>query len=402
MQTTTEFIWQGEDRHGKPAQGEIAAASPALAKALLRRRGIRPQRLRRKPPSWFRAGAKPATAADIALFTRQLATMVRSAIPLVQALNILAAGSDKAALRGVILRLREDVAGGLGLADALARHPRHFDTLYCSLIAAGESSGTLETMLDRLAGYREKSEKLKSRVRKALTYPAAVVAVACIVTVLLLTRVVPTFAETFAGLDAELPRFTRMVLRLSDLALVYWPHGATAAAAAVAGAIYAPRHSPRLALLRQRLLLRLPLLGTLLRHAAVARFARTLATLLRAGLPMTDALESVAGATGNAVYANAARAIGEDVRNGQSLAAAIRRVNHFPAMLVQLVGIGEETGALDGMLDKCASFFEEDVEGRIDRLTALLEPFIMALLGLLVGGLMIAMYLPIFRLGAVL
>ena len=402
MNASIDFIWHGTDRQGKPVQGEIAEASVALAKARLRRQGIRPSRVRRRPRSLSGAGRERITAADIAIFTRQLATMIRSAIPLVQALNIMAESADNARLRALTLKVRDDVAGGHGLADSMARHPRHFDSLYCSLISAGESSGTLDTMLDRLADYREKSEKLKSRIRKALTYPIAVVCVALVVTVLLLTRVVPTFAETFAGLDAELPRFTQFVLQLSDLAVARWHQAAAVALGAVGASVWLPRRFPRAAALRQRMLLRLPVVGPLLRNAAIARFSRTLATLFRAGAPLTDALESVAGATGNVVYAEAARAIREDVRNGQSLAGAIRTAKLFPPMLEQLVGIGEESGALDGMLDKCASFFEEDVETRVDRLTALLEPFIMAVLGLLVGGLMIAMYLPIFRLGSVL
>ena len=402
MSASIDFIWQGTDRQGRAAQGEIAEASLELAKARLRRQGIRPTRVRRKPRSLFDGGRERVAAADIAIFTRQLATMIRSAIPLVQALNIMAESADNARLRALTLKVRDDVSGGDGLADSMARHPRYFDTLYCSLIAAGESSGTLDTMLDRLAGYREKSEKLKSRIRKALTYPAAVVCVALVVTVLLLTRVVPTFAETFAGLDAELPGFTQFVLRLSDLAVAHWHQAAAISLAAAAAAFWLPRRSARAAALRQRLLLRLPVVGPLLRNAAIARFSRTLATLFRAGAPLTDALESVADATGNVIYADAARAIREDVRNGQSLSAAIRDAKLFPPLLEQLVGIGEESGALDGMLDKCASFFEEDVETRVDHLTALLEPFIMATLGLLVGGLMIAMYLPIFRLGSVL
>ena len=402
MNASINFIWQGTDRQGKPVQGEIAEGSLALAKARLRRQGIRPSRVRRKPRSLFGVGRERITAADIAIFTRQLATMTRSAIPLVQALNIMAESAENARLRALTLKVRDDVAGGHGLADSMSRHPRHFDSLYCSLIAAGESSGTLDTMLDRLADYREKSEKLKSRIRKALTYPIAVVCVALVVTVVLLTRVVPTFADTFAGLDAELPWFTEFVLRLSDLAIARWHQAASAALAAVAASVWLPRRFPRAAGLRQRMLLRLPVIGPLLRNAAIARFSRTLATLFRAGAPLTDALESVADATGNVVYAEAARAIREDVRNGQSLAGAIRTAKLFPPLLEQLVGIGEESGALDGMLDKCASFFEEDVESRVDRLTALLEPFIMAALGLLVGGLMIAMYLPIFQLGSVL
>ena len=402
MNASIDFIWQGTDRQGKPVQGEIAEESLALAKARLRRQGIRPSRVRRKPRSLFGVGRERITAADIAIFTRQLATMTRSAIPLVQALNIMAESAENARLRALTLKVRDDVAGGHGLADSMSRHPRHFDSLYCSLIAAGESSGTLDTMLDRLADYREKSEKLKSRIRKALTYPIAVVCVALVVTVVLLTRVVPTFAETFAGLDAELPWFTEFVLRLSDLAIARWHQAASAVLAAVAASVWLPRRFPRAAALRQRMLLRLPVIGPLLRNAAIARFSRTLATLFRAGAPLTDALESVADATGNVIYAEAARAIREDVRNGQSLAGAIRTAKLFPPLLEQLVGIGEESGALDGMLDKCASFFEEDVESRVDRLTALLEPFIMAALGLLVGGLMIAMYLPIFQLGSVL
>ncbi len=402
MNDPIDFVWRGTDRHGKPAQGEIAGASLPLAKARLRRQGVRLTRIRRKRRPLLGIGKDRISAADIAIFTRQLATMVRSAIPLVQSLDIMAGGTENAALRALILNVRDDVAGGRGLAESMARRPRQFDSLYCSLVAAGETSGTLETMLDRLAGYREKSEKLKSRIRGALTYPLAVVCVAAVVTVILLTRVVPTFAETFAGLDAELPGFTVFVLRLSDLAVAHWRAGAGSALAAAGAAVWLPRRSRRAAELRQRALLRLPVIGPLLRNAAIARFARTLATLFRAGTPLTDALAAVAEATDNAVYAHATRAICEEVRNGQSLAGAVRATKLFPPILEQLVGIGEESGALDDMLAKCATFFEEDVESRVERLTALLEPFIMAVLGLLVGGLMIAMYLPIFRLGSVL
>jgi len=401
MRQQVEFNWRGTDAQGQAAEGEISAASLALARARLRQQGIQPRRLRRKPKPWLgsRGRIRPE---DIAVFTRQLATMVRSAIPLVRSLNVMAGSTGNPALRGLIHKLRDDVAGGNGLADSLARHPTQFDSLYRALVAAGESSGTLETMLDRLASYREKSQRLKAKVRKALTYPVAVVAVAIVVTALLLTRVVPTFAETFAGFNAELPGFTLFVLRLSDLAVAHWPTMSATALAATATLIWLPRRSPKAAALGQRAVLRLPVIGPLLRHAALARIARTLATLYRAGAPLTDALESVAESAGNVVYAGAVRAIGEDVRNGQSLTGAVRAAGLFPPMFEQLVGIGEESGALDDMLDRCAVFFEEDVESRVDRLTALLEPFIMAVLGLLVGGLMIAMYLPIFQLGSVM
>lgn len=401
MRQQVEFNWRGTDAQGQAAEGEISAASLALARARLRQQGIQPRRLRRKPKPWLgnRNRIRPE---DIAVFTRQLATMVRSAIPLVRSLNVMAGSTGNPALRGLIHKLRDDVAGGNGLADSLARHPTQFDSLYRALVAAGESSGTLETMLDRLASYREKSQRLKAKVRKALTYPVAVVAVAIVVTALLLTRVVPTFAETFAGFNAELPGFTLFVLRLSDLAVAHWPTMSTTALATAGLLVWLPRRSPRAAALGQRAVLRLPVIGPLLRHAALARIARTLATLYRAGAPLTDALESVAESAGNVVYAGAVRAIGEDVRNGQSLTGAVRAAGLFPPMFEQLVGIGEESGALDDMLDRCAVFFEEDVESRVDRLTALLEPFIMAVLGLLVGGLMIAMYLPIFQLGSVM
>ncbi len=402
MNRQIEFVWRGTDSRDRPTQGEISAGSAAEAKVRLRRKGIRPSRVRRRPRRWAGAGGERANAKDIAIFTRQLATMVRSAIPLVQALNIMAGSAAKPGLRALVLKVHDDVAGGNGLAESMARQPRHFDPLYRSLVAAGEASGTLDTMLDRLAAYREKSEWLKARIRKALTYPIAVVCVALVVATVLLTRVVPTFAETFAGLNAELPLFTQWVLGLSDLALEHWRGAAATALGVAASAVWLPRRSPEIADLRHRLLLRLPLIGPLLRNAAVARFARTLATLFRAGVPLTEALASVADATGSAVYAKATRAIRENVCNGQSLAGAIRSTKLFPPMLEQLAEIGEESGALDEMLDKCARFFEEDVEMRVDRLTTLLEPIIMAVLGVLVGGLMIAMYLPIFQLGSAL
>ncbi len=396
------WTWQGLDRSGRPAQGEISGASVALAKARLRRQGIRPRRVRRKPQPWFGGARKRIKSADIAIFTRQLATMVRAAIPLVQALGIMAETASKPTLRSLILALRDDVTGGNGLADSMGRHPEIFDSPYRNLVAAGESSGTLEAMLDRLATHREKSERLKARIRKASTYPLAVCCVALAVTAVLLTRVVPTFAETFAGLGAELPWFTQVVLGLSDWMTANWPGAAGAVLALFIALVWLPRHSSSANRLRQRALLRAPVIGPLTRHAACARFARTLGTLFRAGAALTDSLESAAETTGNVVYAKAIGAIGEDVRNGQSLAGAIRAARLFPPLLEQLVDIGEESGMLDDMLDKCAAFFEEDVESRVDRLTALLEPFIMALLGLLVGGLMVAMYLPIFQLGSVL
>jgi type IV pilus assembly protein PilC len=399
---TETFHYQGKDRRGSPVQGEIKSESISLAKAQLRKQGILAQTVRKKGKPLFGERKKAITPADIAVFSRQLATMMKAGVPLVQSFDIVADGQDNAAFRELIVTLRNDVAGGNSLASALAKHPRQFDDLFCNLVHAGEQSGKLDSMLDRVATYKEKTEALKAKIRKALTYPAAVILVAIIVTTILLIWVVPQFAETFSSFGADLPAFTLLVLKMSQFMQAYW----WVVLGSLAGAGFAFRE----ARLRNRkfadqvdaLTLRIPIVGPIVKEAVVARFARTLCTTFAAGVPLVEALESVAGAAGNAVYAKAIRQVRDDVTVGTQLNHAIRSTNIFPMMLLHMVAIGEESGALDSMLDKVATHFETEVDNKVDGLTSLLEPLIMAVLGVLVGGLMVAMYLPIFMLGSVM
>ncbi|HNC69373.1 MAG TPA: type II secretion system F family protein [Pseudomonadales bacterium] len=399
---TETFHYQGKDRRGSPVQGEIKSESISLAKAQLRKQGILAQTVRKKGKPLFGERKKAITPADIAVFSRQLATMMKAGVPLVQSFDIVADGQDNAAFRELIVSLRNDVAGGNSLASALAKHPRQFDDLFCNLVHAGEQSGKLDSMLDRVATYKEKTEALKAKIRKALTYPAAVVLVALIVTTILLIWVVPQFAETFSSFGADLPAFTLMVLKMSQFMQAYW----WVVLGSLAGAGFAFREArirnQKFADQVDALTLRIPIVGPIVKEAVVARFARTLCTTFAAGVPLVEALESVAGAAGNAVYAKAIRQVRDDVTVGTQLNHAIRSTNIFPMMLLHMVAIGEESGALDSMLDKVATHFETEVDNKVDGLTSLLEPLIMAVLGVLVGGLMVAMYLPIFMLGSVM
>ncbi len=328
--------------------------------------------------------------------------MMKSGIPLVQSFEIVGESLENPSMRELVGQIRDDVAAGNNFADCIRKHPRHFDDLFCNLVDAGEQSGALETMLDRLATYKEKSEALKAKIKKAMNYPIAVVCVALVVTGILLVKVVPQFATTFSSFGAELPAFTQFVLGLSDLAISHW--WKVLIAVGVGGYAFkeAKHRSQTFADMVDRISLKLPIVGPILDSSCYARFARTLSTTFSAGVPLVDALESVAGATGNIVYSTATRKIRDDVTTGQQLNFAIKNTTLFPVMITQMVGIGEESGALDGMLDKCAVYYEAEVDNAVDGLTALMEPMIMAVLGVLVGGLMIAMYLPIFQLGAVM
>lgn len=396
------YIWQGTDKSGKKTKGEIQSASQALAKAQLRKQGIVPSRVKRKPKELFGPRKQKITPGDIAIFTRQLATMMKSGIPLVQSFEIVGESLDNPSMRELVLSIRNDVAAGNNFADCIRKHPRYFDDLFCNLIDAGEQSGALETMLDRLATYKEKSEALKAKIKKAMNYPIAVVAVAIIVTGILLIKVVPQFAETFSSFGADLPAFTLFVLHLSDLAIAHWWKVIIAGFLFAVGFREAKLRSPEVRIAIDKIALKLPIVGPILNASCYARFTRTLATTFSAGVPLVDALESVAGATGNYVYSTATKKVREDVTTGQQLAFSIKNTGLFPVMITQMVGIGEESGALDSMLDKCAIYYEAEVDNAVDGLTALMEPMIMAVLGVLVGGLMIAMYLPIFQLGSVM
>ena len=398
----TMYLWQGTDKQGNKTKGEIQGSSQALVKAQLRKQGVSPTKVKRKAKDLFGPRKQKIKPSDIAIFTRQLATMMKSGIPLVQSFEIVGESLENPSMRELVGQIRDDVAAGNNFADCIRKHPRHFDDLSCNLVDAGEQSGALETMLDRLATYKEKSEALKAKIKKAMNYPIAVVCVALVVTGILLVKVVPQFATTFSSFGAELPAFTQFVLGLSDLAISHW--WKVLIAVGVGGYAFkeAKHRSQTFADMVDRISLKLPIVGPILNSSCYARFTRTLSTTFSAGVPLVDALESVAGATGNIVYSTATRKIRDDVTTGQQLNFAIKNTTLFPVMITQMVGIGEESGALDGMLDKCAVYYEAEVDNAVDGLTALMEPMIMAVLGVLVGGLMIAMYLPIFQLGAVM
>ncbi|MDY6829470.1 MAG: type II secretion system F family protein [Pseudomonadota bacterium] len=395
------FLWQGVDRRGNKAKGEIEGASAALVKAQLRKQGINATRVKKKPKPLFSFGGKKITPMDIALFTRQLATMIKAGVPLVQSFEIVADGVDKPPLRELIMKISTDVSGGDSFAGAIRKHPQYFDDLYCNLIAAGEESGALETMLDRVATYKEKTEALKSKLKKAMKYPIAVVSVAIIVTAILLIKVVPQFQEVFSSFGADLPAYTLMVINLSDWVQESWLTLLLGIGAAAIAFNQAMKRSEGFRNAFERLTLRLPIVGPIIDQSSVARFARTLSTTFAAGVPLINALESVAGATGNVVYRNAVLQVKDDITTGQQLQFAMRNAEVFPAMAVQMVAIGEEAGSLDDMLDKVATHYEDEVDAQVDSLTSLMEPLIMSVLGVLVGGLVLAMYMPIFQLGNV-
>jgi type IV pilus assembly protein PilC len=398
----TVFFWSGTDRNGRKSKGEVLATSAAIARVQLRKQGVVAKSVKKKSKPLFTFGAKKIKAADIAIFTRQLATMMKAGVPLVQAFDIVAEGTDHEKMRELIMTVRSDVSSGTGLAGALEKHPVHFDELFCSLVASGENSGTLEVMLDRVATYKEKTEALKAKIKKALTYPIAVIVVAIVVTGILLVKVVPQFAETFQSFGSDLPGFTLFVLRISDWVQSWWFIMLLGFFAAGYVFSQAKRRSKRFADGIDAVALKLPIIGSVVHDAVIARFSRTLSTTFAAGVPLVDALESTAGAAGNAIYAQGIRRIRDDVTSGTALAISIRTTGLFPTMLLQMTAIGEESGSLDDMLGKVADHYEAAVDNAVDSLSSLMEPMIMSILGVLVGGLMIAMYLPIFMLGSVI
>ncbi len=397
---TSVFSWEGTDRKGSKVKGELSGASPALVKAQLRKQGINPQKVRKKSVSLFGAGKK-IRPMDIALFTRQMATMMKAGVPLLQSFDIIGEGFDNPNMRKLVDDLKQEVAAGNSFATALRKKPQYFDDLYCNLVDSGEQSGALETLLDRVATYKEKTEALKAKIKKAMNYPIAVVLVAVIVSAILLIKVVPQFQEVFANFGAELPAFTLMVIGLSEALQEWW---FIVLVGLIAGAFAfkeAHKRSEKFRNWFDRLLLKVPVVGDILYKSSVARFARTLSTTFAAGVPLVDALDSVAGATGNVVFRAATMKVKNDVSTGMQLNFSMRTTGAFPTMAVQMTAIGEESGSLDEMLAKVATFYEDEVDNMVDSLTSLMEPMIMAVLGVLVGGLIIAMYLPIFQLGAV-
>ncbi|PZP23352.1 MULTISPECIES: type II secretion system F family protein [Pseudomonas] len=396
---TSLFSWEGMDRKGTKVKGELSGVNPALVKAQLRKQGINPTKVRKKGFSF--SSGKKIKPMDIALFTRQMATMMKAGVPLLSSFDIIGDGNDNPNMRKLIDEIKQEVAAGNSFANSLRKKPQYFDDLYCNLVDSGEQSGALETLLDRVATYKEKTELLKKKIKKAMNYPIAVVVVAVIVTAILLIKVVPQFESVFENFGAELPAFTQMVIGLSRVLQEWWFLVLIALLGAGFALKEAHKRSQKFRDSVDRGVLKLPIVGDILYKSAIARYARTLATTFAAGVPLVDALDSVSGATGNVVFKNAVNRVKADVSTGMQLNFAMRTTGVFPAMAVQMTAIGEESGALDSMLDKVATFYEEEVDNKVDGLTALMEPMIMAVLGVLVGGLIIAMYLPIFQLGSV-
>ncbi|TKB51285.1 type II secretion system F family protein [Ferrimonas sediminicola] len=398
--TITEFLWRGANASGDRTQGEIRAVNAEEARSQLRKQGIHAVRLRRKPSPLFQRGGR-ITPMELAMVTRQIATMLLAGVPLVTTLQMIGRGHDREAMRNLLGEILLQVEAGVPLSQALRPHRQQFDELYCDLVEAGEHSGALDRVFDRIATYREKAEALKSKIKKAMFYPTAVILVALMVTVILLLFVVPQFEEIFASFNAELPLFTQWVIQLSRVLQQAWPYFACGVIGLVWGGIRAHRSSARVRDRLDALLLRLPLVGPILHKGAVARFARTLATTFAAGVPLIEGLNSAAGAAGNAVYRSAVQAVRDQVVSGLQMNMAMRTQKVFPDMLVQMVLIGEESGSLDEMLNKVANIYEMQVDDAVDGLSTLIEPLLMVVIGSLVGGLVVAMYLPIFQLGSV-
>jgi len=395
------FGYEALDRKGQKIKGEITGTNIALAKAQLRKQGFNVQKISKKTSFSFGKPKGKISPMDVAIFTRQLATMMKAGVPLVQSFEIVAEGLDNAAMREVVMGIKTEVEGGGSFTTALRKYPLYFDELFCSLVESGEQSGALETMLDRVADYKEKSELLKQKIKKAMKYPISVIIVAVIVTVILLLKVVPVFQSMFEGFGAELPAFTLMVVNMSKWLQANWFY-ALVIIMGIGGAFSeAKKRSKAFNNMLDRLALKAPIVGDLVYKSTVARFARTLATTFAAGVPLVDALVSCAGATGNVVYRDAVMKIKDEVSSGQQLGFSMRQSGIFPSMALQMVAIGEESGALDAMLDKVATHFENEVDNAVDGLTSMMEPLIMAVLGVLIGGLVIAMYLPIFQMGSV-
>jgi len=394
------FIWTGTDKRGVRVKGQTRGSNPTIIKADLRKQGITPLKIKKQSSLFSQQKKKKITAKDIAVFFRQLATMMSAGVPLVQAFEIIGRGHDNVSMRDLILKIKSEVESGTSLSEALAKHPIYFDELVVNLVNAGEQAGVLEALLDKIATYKEKTEYLKAKIKKAMFYPAAVIVVAIIVTAILLIFVVPQFEQLFTSFGADLPAFTRLVVNLSEFMQDWWWLVFGSAIGAVVGILQAKKRSRKFSRTLDRILLKLPIVGSIMHKASIARYARTLSTMFAAGVPLVEALESVAGATGNVVYSDAVLMIRDSVATGQQLQFAMSQTGLFPNMVEQMVAIGEESGALDTMLSKVADFYEQEVDDAVDALSSLLEPLIMSILGILIGGLVVAMYLPIFKLGA--
>jgi len=394
------FVWQGTDKRGVKMKGEVPARNANLVRAELRRQGITPTVVKPKPKPLFGGAGRTITPRDIAFFSRQIATMMKSGVPIVTSMEILAGGQKNPRMKSLINTIRADIESGSSLYEALSKHPVQFDELYRNLVRAGESAGVLETVLDTIATYKENIETLKGKIKKAMFYPAMVVAVAILVSSILLIWVVPQFEEVFKGFGADLPAFTKMIIAMSDFMISWWWLMLLGTVGLVVAFIMLKKRSPAFAHFLDRTVLKVPVIGQIMHNAAIARFSRTLAVTFKAGVPLVEALDSVSGATGNMVYTEAVRRIRDDVAVGYQLNMAMKQTNLFPHMVVQMAAIGEEAGALDAMLFKVAEYYEQEVNNAVDALASLIEPLIMVFLGVIVGGMVIGMYLPIFKLAS--
>lgn len=396
------FVWEGTDKSGKHVKGEMSGTSDSLVKAMLRRQGINPLKVKKKSKSLMGGGRKKITPKDIAVFSRQMATMMAAGVPLVQSFELVGRGHENPNMQDLILDVKANVEAGNSLGDSLAKHPRHFDNLYINLVRAGEAAGILDTLLNKIATYKEKTEAIKGKIKKALFYPIAVLVMAFIVSTILLIFVIPQFASLFADYGADLPALTSLVVQLSNYFVAKWWLIFGALGIAGWGFAQARRRFPAFRHGLERVSLKMPVIGDLLVKASIARFARTLSTMFAAGVPLVEAMESVAGAAGNIVFSTGIFRMRDEIATGTQLQASMRDTQLFPNMVVQMVAIGEESGSLDHMLAKVADFYEEEVDNAVDAMSSLLEPLIMAVLGVLIGGMVVAMYLPIFKLGSVI
>ncbi|MBA0429577.1 MULTISPECIES: type II secretion system F family protein [Stenotrophomonas] len=395
------FVWEGTDKRGVKMKGEQLAKNANLLRAELRRQGINPGQVKSKPKPLFGAAGKPIKPKDIAFFSRQMATMMKSGVPIVSALEIIGSGHKNPRMKKMVESVRADIEGGSSLHEAISKHPVQFDELYRNLVRAGEGAGVLETVLDTVATYKENMEALKGKIKKALFYPAMVVVVAFVVSAILLMFVVPQFEEVFQSFGAELPAFTQMIVAASRLMLSWWWLLLIILVGGSVGLLMAYKRSPSMQHSFDRLILKVPVIGQLMHNSSIARFARTTAVTFKAGVPLVEALGIVAGATGNKVYEESVLRMRDDVSVGYPVNMAMKQTNLFPHMVIQMTGIGEEAGALDAMLFKVAEYYEQEVNNTVDALSSLLEPMIMVFIGTIVGGIVIGMYLPIFKLGAV-
>ena len=395
------FIWEGKNSKGQKTEGEAMGKSIALVKADLRRQGINPTKVKKKPKPMFGGGNTKILPADISIFARQLATMMDSGVPLVQSFEIIGKGHENKGMSDLLFAIKNDIEGGTTLSEALAKHPLQFDELFCNLVQAGEHAGILDSILDKIATYKEKTEAIKKKIKKAMTYPIAIMVVAFVITVILLIFVIPQFEQLFSGFGADLPAMTKFVVAMSKWMQEWWWAVLIVIFGTVKTASEAKKRSKAFNIFLDKYLLKAPVIGMILHKAAIARFARTLSTMFAAGVPLVEAMDSVSGAVGNVVYKEAVIKMRDEVSTGTQINVAMKAANLFPHMVVQMVAIGEEAGSVDSMLAKVADFYEAEVDDAVDNMTALLEPIIMAFLGVVIGGLVIAMYLPIFQMGKV-